>query len=178
MSFPSVVILSTRATFDLKKKETHKRNKNRKRKKAKEISESATVSDVQQEKERYSAVRFNLSPQVRQTESTNPEEQGEEKESLEQPSNRNNYTDEHNFKTPTEDQSEMVEMSNEVNDEYEVREEEPSGSCASQIRDHRWKAGLPEFKVWWDTEESSWETLADMKEDHPKMTSTYIVETT
>jgi hypothetical protein len=161
--------------FDLKKKESHKKKKNRKRK-AKAILESVTVANVPQAKERYSAVKFNLTPQVRETESMTPEEQGEEEESLEQPSNRNNYSNQPNFKMPTKDKSETVEMSNKVNDEYEVREQEPSGSRAMQIRDHRWKAGLLEFKVWWDAEESSWETLADMKEDHPKMTATYIVD--
>jgi hypothetical protein len=41
---------------------------------------------------------------------------------------------------------------------------------------HNWIKGRLKLKVEWNSEQSLWEELQDMKEDHPKMTAGYLVD--
>ena len=43
------------------------------------------------------------------------------------------------------------------------------------IASHRWKDGQLKFKIRWNINEHTWETFPDMKEDHPRATSNYMV---
>ena len=48
---------------------------------------------------------------------------------------------------------------------------EPMISIAS----HQWKDGQLQLNISWNTNEFSWETFPDMKEDHPRATADYMV---
>ena len=43
------------------------------------------------------------------------------------------------------------------------------------ICSHRWRDGRVELQINWDTNESTWETFDNMREDHPRATAEYIV---
>ena len=43
------------------------------------------------------------------------------------------------------------------------------------IASHWWKDGQLQFKISWDTNEYTWETFPDMKEDHPQARANYMV---
>ena len=43
------------------------------------------------------------------------------------------------------------------------------------VSSHRWNNGQLQFKIIWNTNEHTWETFPDMKEDHPWATANYIV---
>jgi len=43
------------------------------------------------------------------------------------------------------------------------------------ICSHRWRDGRIELQINWDTNESTWETFDNMREDHPRATADYIV---
>ena len=43
------------------------------------------------------------------------------------------------------------------------------------IAAHRWKGGQLQFQVLWDTDEHTWESFIDLKEDHPRSTAEYMV---
>ena len=43
------------------------------------------------------------------------------------------------------------------------------------IASQKWKDGQLQSMIIWDTNEHTWETFPDMKEDHPRDTADYIV---
>ena len=71
-----------------------------------------------------------------------------------------------------------IENVKEVNEHFSNLDEQPDigGSRVLQIIQHEWRLGHPVFKVRWSGgDETSWETLADMRQDYPKLTAEYIV---
>jgi hypothetical protein len=78
---------------------------------------------------------------------------------------------------PTENE-EDIEMVNEVNDELsgDYTDSEVGGARVEYISKHNWFNGELKLEVWWNTEEASWERFRTMKEDHPKLTATYMIE--
>ncbi len=51
-----------------------------------------------------------------------------------------------------------------------------SGSCVTEIVGHDWKLGQVHLKAKWNSGQTTWEHLKDMREDYyPKMTAQYIV---
>ena len=71
-----------------------------------------------------------------------------------------------------------IEMTEEVNNDLsgEKSDLEVGGARVVEIVKHSWFDGQLKFKVKWNTEESTWETFRDMKEDHPRLSARYIVE--
>ena len=111
-------------------------------------------------------------------ESTVPEEQGGEVIDGTNPNN-GTFKDDIQLDFDPLDAIDTIEMADEINDELaEDRNLSTviSGSKATHICGHCWKAGQLELKVNWDTEEVSWEAFNDLKVDHPNMTAAYIVE--
>ena len=43
------------------------------------------------------------------------------------------------------------------------------------IAPHEWKEGQLQFKICWNTNEHTWESFPDMREDHPRTTVDYMV---
>jgi hypothetical protein len=75
-------------------------------------------------------------------------------------------------------EDEPIEMATEVYDE--LGSDRPNwnqsrGAYLQSLTGHRWKDATLQVKAVWDTGEHSWETFADMKEDHPRMLAEYIV---
>jgi hypothetical protein len=70
------------------------------------------------------------------------------------------------------------EMVNEINDQFSRPDEVPEvgGSIVSSIVAHEWRNGQLQFKVLWSNDETSWETLKDLRQDHPRKVAKYIVE--
>ena len=71
-----------------------------------------------------------------------------------------------------------IDSVNEVNEHFSNLEEPPDigGSRIQEIIGHEWRLGHPAFKVKWSGgNETSWETLLDMRQDYPSMTAQYIV---
>ena len=72
-----------------------------------------------------------------------------------------------------------IEQEKEVNEHFANLDEEPDfgGSRVTEIIAHEWRLGHPTFKVKWSGgDDTTWETLADMRQDYPKMTAQYIVD--
>jgi hypothetical protein len=69
-------------------------------------------------------------------------------------------------------------MVNEINDQFSRPDEVPEvgGSIVSSIVAHEWRNGQLQFKVLWSNDETSWETLKDLRQDHPRKVAKYIVE--
>ena len=69
-------------------------------------------------------------------------------------------------------------MTNEVNNQLcgDADDGAIGGAKVSKITDHNWHEGQLRFKVLWTSEESTWETINDMKEDYPLLTANYIVD--
>ena len=45
----------------------------------------------------------------------------------------------------------------------------------TSIIDNRCKEGTLTLKVQWDNEDTGWETLRDLKEDHPRLVASYLI---
>ena len=45
----------------------------------------------------------------------------------------------------------------------------------TNIIDNRWKEGTLTLKFQWDNEDTTWETLRDLKEDHPRLVASYLI---
>ena len=45
----------------------------------------------------------------------------------------------------------------------------------TNIIDDRWKEGTLTLKVQWENEDTTWETLRDLKEDHPRLVASYLI---
>ena len=75
-------------------------------------------------------------------------------------------------------QEEDIEMTEEVNNDLsdETADKEIGGARVVSISKHNWFAGQLKFEVKWSTEEATWETFRDLKEDHPRMLARYIVD--
>jgi hypothetical protein len=76
------------------------------------------------------------------------------------------------------DNEQDIEMVDEVNDELPGNQSnsEVGGARIDSILQHESFRGELKLKVWWNTEEATWEVFRDMKEDYPKLTATYIVD--
>ena len=71
-----------------------------------------------------------------------------------------------------------IAMVNEVNNQFSRPDEVPEigGSTVVCILAHEWRFGQLHFKVEWSDKSTSWESLRDLKEDHPRLTAKYIVD--
>ena len=49
------------------------------------------------------------------------------------------------------------------------------GAMLTDIIDHKWREGILTLKVQWDNKDTTWETLQDLKEDHPRLVASYII---
>ena len=49
------------------------------------------------------------------------------------------------------------------------------GSTVMEIISHDWKLGHLHLKVWWSSNETTWEHLKDIQEDYPNTIVWYIV---
>ena len=49
------------------------------------------------------------------------------------------------------------------------------GAMLTNIIDDKWKEGTLTLKFQWDNEDTTWETLRDLKEDHPRMVALYLI---
>ena len=49
------------------------------------------------------------------------------------------------------------------------------GAMLTNITDDRWKEGTLTLKVQWDNKDTTWETLRDLKEDHPRLLASYLI---
>ena len=70
-------------------------------------------------------------------------------------------------------------MSKEVNDAFPEKDSASSGIGKAHdiaIIGHNWIDGCLKWKVEWNTEQSSWEELLDMKEDYPRKTAHHLVD--
>jgi hypothetical protein len=79
---------------------------------------------------------------------------------------------------PLED-DEKIEMDSEVNSTFSEQDTSKSsigGAHVKAIIGHNWIAGRLKTKVKWNTKQTSWEELKDMKEDYPQMTARYLVD--
>jgi hypothetical protein len=75
--------------------------------------------------------------------------------------------------------SQDIEMVEEINNELSDEKQSDStvgGARVVEIIEHSWYAGQLKLKAKWDTEETSWETFRDMKEDHPMMTARLLLD--
>jgi hypothetical protein len=72
---------------------------------------------------------------------------------------------------------EEIGMEKEVNEQFSHPDEAPDigGTSVSRISKHKWSMGQFEFQIHWSDDSESWETLRDLREDHPFMTARYIV---
>jgi hypothetical protein len=74
---------------------------------------------------------------------------------------------------------EDIEMTEEVNNELSDDSQATSsvgGARVVEIMKHSWFQGQLKLNVKWDTEELSWETFKDMKEDEPRMTARFLID--
>ena len=80
--------------------------------------------------------------------------------------------------TTANDGSSEFEMVTEINDQFSRPDEAPSigGSTVVRVIAHEWRQGHLTFKVVWSDDETTWEPLRDMKEDHPWLVAKYIVD--
>jgi hypothetical protein len=78
---------------------------------------------------------------------------------------------------PFEDK-ELYEMTNEINDSLNVKPSiaEVGGARVVSISGHSWHAGQLKLGIQWSSEEKTWESFRDIKEDHPQLTAKYIVD--
>ena len=49
------------------------------------------------------------------------------------------------------------------------------GTMLTNLINDRWKEGTLTLKVQWDNEDTTWETLRDLKEDHPQLVASYLI---
>ena len=49
------------------------------------------------------------------------------------------------------------------------------GAMLTNIIDDIWKEGTLTLKVQWDNEDTTWETLRYLKEDHPRLVASYLI---
>ena len=49
------------------------------------------------------------------------------------------------------------------------------GSCLTEIVAYNWRIGQVHFNVRWNSGETAWEHLKDMREGYPSITAQYIV---
>ena len=69
-------------------------------------------------------------------------------------------------------------MSYEINDVYSQNDKESKsigGSHVVHIIAHDRRFGSLYLKIKWDTGQATWESIKDMRADHPAMTAQYLV---
>ena len=57
-------------------------------------------------------------------------------------------------------------------DRKEVR---VGGAMLTNIIDDKWNEGTLTLKVQWDNKDTTWETLRDLKEYHPRLVASYLI---
>ena len=80
---------------------------------------------------------------------------------------------------PGEQESEEnIEMVNEINDQFSRPDESPQigGSKVVGVCAHKWEFGQLYFQVRMSNDETSWESLKDLREDCPRLVAQYIVD--
>jgi hypothetical protein len=71
------------------------------------------------------------------------------------------------------------EMVTEINHELatdRIEDSKIGGAGVLRIDGHRWNSGQLQFKVLWDTDQSTWEDFRIIKVDHPRLTARYMVD--
>jgi hypothetical protein len=70
------------------------------------------------------------------------------------------------------DDEDSIEMTTKINDflPHSSNISEVGGTHFVRIKGCSWFAGQLKLEVSWSTEEQTWETVADLKADHPKFT--------
>jgi hypothetical protein len=78
---------------------------------------------------------------------------------------------------PSDDDGE-IQMAEEVNADFSFNDSNSSigGASVTKIVGHNWFEGRLKLKVEWDSEQTTWEDLGDLKEDHPRMSAGYILK--
>jgi hypothetical protein len=69
-------------------------------------------------------------------------------------------------------------MVEEVNADFSINDLNSGigGARVTRIIGHNWFEGRLKFKVEWESEQTTWENLRDLKEDHPRMVASYILK--
>jgi hypothetical protein len=69
-------------------------------------------------------------------------------------------------------------MAEEVNANFSINNSNSGIGRAhvTRIIGHNWFKGRLKLKVEWDSEQTAWEDLRDPKEDHPRITASYILK--
>ena len=49
------------------------------------------------------------------------------------------------------------------------------GAMLTDIIDDKWKKGILTLKVQWDNKDTTWESLQDIKEYHPRLVASYLI---
>ena len=149
------------------------------------------TSDSNTDDNRHTAIRFS-SPLV--TERTETGEKGENRSNItdnnpqnqttkvlevpvggkishedEKDSDDDSAEEEDGYYEPLQDND--ITMIPEINDALSSgrKEVRVGGAMLTNIIDDRWKEGTLTLKVQWDNEDTTWETLQDLKEDHPRL---------
>lgn len=73
---------------------------------------------------------------------------------------------------------ENIEMVSEINDQFSRPDESPhiGGSKVVGVCAHKWELGQLFFQVRMSNDETSWESLRDLREDCPRLVAQYIVD--
>jgi hypothetical protein len=76
------------------------------------------------------------------------------------------------------DNSGEIERAEEVSADFSINHSNSGigGAHVTRIIGHNWFKGRLKFKVEWDSEQTPWEDLRDLKEDHPRMAASCILE--
>ena len=74
-------------------------------------------------------------------------------------------------------QDDDITMIPEINDALSSGRKEVcvGGAMLTDIIDDKWKEGILTLKVQWYNEDTTWETLQDLKEDHPRLVASYLI---
>ena len=90
-------------------------------------------------------------------------------------SNEDSAEEEDGYCKPLQDDN--ITMIPEINDALSSgrKEVRVGGAMLTNITDDIWKEGTLTLKVQWDNEDTTWETLQDLKEDHPQLVASYLI---
>ena len=90
-------------------------------------------------------------------------------------SDNNSAEEEEGYYGPLQDDN--ITMIPEINDALSsgIKEVRVGGDILTNIIDDRWKEGTLTLKVQWYNKDTTWETLRDLKEDHPRLVASYLI---
>ena len=75
-------------------------------------------------------------------------------------------------------QDDDITMMPEMNDALSSgrKEVRVGGAMLTNIINEKWKEVTLTLKVQWDNKDTTWETLQDLKEDHPQLVASYLID--